>query len=199
VKHAAATAELAERAAMYALGAMTQNEARTFEDHLVDGCDVCRIEADQFQVTVEALATATPDLEPPATVPGRVLAAVQMEAAHKQAASATISPFAFVRAGEDGWQETMGGVLIKPLHVDEESGIMTSLVKMAAGMNLPPHEHGGVEQLFILEGDCRVQGQTLGPGDYHRAMPGSVHESTYTEHGTTFLLVAPREYRFIEA
>jgi len=76
---------------------------------------------------------------------------------------------------------------------------MTSLVRMAPGTGLPRHQHLGVEQFLIIEGDCIVHGERLGPGDYHRALSGSVHETTTTENGTTFLLVAPKEYRILES
>src|SRR5205085_7027271 len=107
-------------------------------------------------------------------------------------------PFVSYRADEDGWQQWSEGIDFKPLFVDETSGQMTSLVRMQPGTALPPHQHLGVEQFLIIEGDCNVHGERLGPGDYHRAMGGSIHETTYTETGTTFLLVAPKEYRIVE-
>jgi anti-sigma factor ChrR (cupin superfamily) len=83
--------------------------------------------------------------------------------------------------------------------MDNSSGLATSLVRMRAGTSLPRHRHRGVEQFFVIEGDCRVHGEKLGPGDYHRAETGSVHESTYTLDGTLFLLVAPDSYEVLEA
>jgi len=64
---------------------------------------------------------------------------------------------------------------------------------------LPPHQHLGVEQFFVIEGDCNVAGQRLEPGDYHRAKEGSTHETTYTTGGTMFLLIAPERYAVLEA
>jgi quercetin dioxygenase-like cupin family protein len=74
----------------------------------------------------------------------------------------------------------------------------TSLVRMLPGTRLPMHRHKGVEQFFVLEGDCHVHDEVLGPGDYHRAEAGSIHESTYTESGTLFLLIAPPDYEIIK-
>ena len=206
MKHAARTDELAERAALYALGALTLTESRAFEDHLMDGCEVCQAESEQFQFTVESLATVTPDVEPPTMVLDRLRDDIRgNQAIGGLAGSAAPDKadeshsFVFLRAGDDQWEETMNGVFVRPLFVDPVSGMMTSLLRMAPGTSLPPHEHTGVEQFLIIEGDCQVCGELLGPGDYHRAMAGSVHESTYTENGTTLLLVAPKEYRFVEA
>jgi anti-sigma factor ChrR (cupin superfamily) len=205
VKHAALTDEIVERAALYALGALTQIEAQAFEDHLADGCVVCRREHDEYHLAVEGLALATPDAEPSPDVRSRLLASLGGEPTADRAVAETVaaspaanlSPFFSLHADEDGWQEWDEGILFKPLFVDETNGVMTSLVRMAPGTGLPRHQHLGVEQFLILDGDCIVHGERLGPGDYHRALAGSIHDTTYTEYGTTFLLVAPKEYRLL--
>lgn len=205
MKHAALTDEIVERAALYALGALTQIEAQAFEDHLADGCAVCRSELDAYHLAVEGLALATPAAEPSPEVRHRLLASLSDEPTSGRgedetgtpSLSADTSPFYSLHAGEDGWQQWDEGILYKPLFVDETNGVMTSLVRMAPGTGLPRHQHLGVEQFLILEGDCSVHGERLGPGDYHRALGGSIHDTTYTEHGTTFLLVAPKEYRLL--
>jgi anti-sigma factor ChrR (cupin superfamily) len=209
VKHATLTSEVVERTALYALGALTQIEARAFEDHLADGCVVCQGELDGYQLTVEALALATDDAEPSPAVRHRLLESIgdapqagdQAEgaAAASEPSLANVPAFMSLRAGEDGWEQWDKGILFKPLFIDETSGLMTSLVRMSPGTGLPRHQHLGVEQFLIIEGDCNVHGERLGPGDYHRALGGSIHETTYTETGTTFLLVAPKEYRVLES
>ena len=206
MKHAALTDEVVERAALYALGALTQIEAQAFEDHLADGCEVCRGELDEYHFAVEALAVATPDAEPSPALRERLLASIAGAQDGEAEAETTTrpsppdaQPFVSMRAGEDGWEQWGEGILYKPLFVDEASGLMTSIVRMSPGTGLPRHQHLGVEQFLILEGDCSVHGERLGPGDYHRALGGSIHETTYTEHGTTFLLVAPKEYRILES
>jgi anti-sigma factor ChrR (cupin superfamily) len=207
MKHAALTDQCIERAALYALGALTQIEAQSFEEHLDEGCEVCRRELDEYQFTVKAMAVATPDENPSLTVRNRLLASVGATSvspeadirAANEAAPPMVSPLLSIYAGDNSWEEVANGMFVKPLHVDDASGLMTSLVRMMPGVALPPHKHIGVEQFLILEGDCIVDGEQLGPGDYHRAIDGSVHESTYTVNGTTFLLVAPKEYRVLEA
>jgi quercetin dioxygenase-like cupin family protein len=53
---------------------------------------------------------------------------------------------------------------------------------------LPRHQHLMVEELFVLEGDCHIASeQVVHAGDYFRAEGGSIHGTTYTEAGTTFL------------
>lgn len=205
MKHAALSDEIVERAALYALGALTQIEAQAFEDHLAEGCAVCRSEVQEYHLAVEGLALATSDAEPSPAVRSRLLASLEGDAndggAEVESATvpvaADLQPFVSLLAGENGWREWSEGIMYKPLYVDEASGLMTSIVRMSPGTGLPRHQHLGVEQFLILEGDCNVHGEQLGPGDYHRALGGTIHDTTYTEYGTTFLLVAPKEYRLL--
>jgi anti-sigma factor ChrR (cupin superfamily) len=107
--------------------------------------------------------------------------------------------FGSIFASEGEWQEVQEGVLLKKLYSDRLTGIATSLVRMLPGTSLPVHRHVGVEQFLVIEGDCNVAGQKLGPGDYHRAEAGSIHDTTYTVDGTLFLLIAPERYEVLDA
>ena len=92
-----------------------------------------------------------------------------------------------------------GGCVVEEPACGQGDRIATSLVRMLPGTALPVHQHIGVEQFFVIEGDCHVAGQKLTPGDYHRAEAGSIHESTYTVDGTLFLLIAPERYEVLDA
>ena len=52
-------------AALYALGALSQHEARSFEAHLIEGCPACQAELDQFQRVTESLALSQEEVAPP--------------------------------------------------------------------------------------------------------------------------------------
>jgi anti-sigma factor ChrR (cupin superfamily) len=144
------------------------------------------------------LGLSAAEAKPPHGMRSALLSTLKSDDKHSD--ETTSQPqFLSIRGGEGAWQEMADGVLIKPLFVDNETGLATSLVKMLPGTSLPRHRHRGVEQFFVIEGDCCVHGETLGPGDYHRAEAGSIHESTYTLNGTTFLLVAPDYYEVLEA
>ena len=54
-----------EKAALYALGALSQHEARAFEDHLREGCRVCEDELFEFEKVVGELGYASPGAMPP--------------------------------------------------------------------------------------------------------------------------------------
>ena len=65
------------------------------------------------------------------------------------------------------------------------------LLRMEAGSTFPGHAHHGPEELYMLEGDCLCEGETLGPGDYHRVAGGSDHGLTSTVNGCLMFISAP--------
>jgi len=194
--------EMTDVAALYALGALSQHEARSFEAHLAEGCDICQAEVESFEQTVRAVAYSAAEAEPPARVRAELLAMVSKSGPEQTGESVPtrdMGQVVSILASEGKWQELGKGVLLKLLHLDQATGIATSLVRMLPGAALPCHQHIGVEQVFVLEGDCSIAGQKLTPGDYHRAEAGSIHETTYTVEGTLFLLIAPERYEVLEA
>jgi len=198
----AVTHEMTDVAALYALGALSQHEARAFERHLEEGCAECSAELESFAKTVRALAFSAPDEQPPARVRAELLARLdkpdseQSEAAMKNRESNEVVS---ILASDGEWQESQNGILFKRLYIDKTTGIATSLVRMPPGSALPIHQHLGVEQFYVLEGDCTVAGQNLVPGDYHRAETGTIHETTYTVDGTLLLLIAPERFEVLDA
>jgi anti-sigma factor ChrR (cupin superfamily) len=168
---------------------------------LAGGCGVCRSELEAFAPTVSALAFSAAEQQPPREARSKLLSSLNANRRREQVDStvASAAQFVSIRGEEGEWRELQEGVLIKRLYVDHSIGLATSLVKMLPGTSLPRHRHNGVEQFYVIEGDCHVHGETLGPGDYHRAEAGSIHNRTYTLQGTMFLLVAPPSYEVLEA
>jgi anti-sigma-K factor RskA len=66
LKHDVPTEESQEAAALYALGALSQHEARAFEIHLRQGCETCERELREFTGVVDALSASVPEAAPPA-------------------------------------------------------------------------------------------------------------------------------------
>lgn len=202
MKHQALNDETREIITLYALGSLPQQDARHYEQHLSEGCEVCQAELEAVTPILACIGLSASEEEPPPGVRERLLASFSKESeatgkapARKAARSEIIS----IRTTEGRWKEISDGVMAKLLYVDRAGGTVTSLVKMLPGTHLPPHRHKGVEQFFILEGDCRIHDEVLGPGDYHRAEAGTIHRSTYTESGTMFLLIAPESYDILNA
>lgn len=197
MRHLTVNDEVFELAVLYSLGALDEAEARTYEDHLLE-CEICRREKASFDEIASNLAYGAVPQPPTKELKGKLFEYIAEEETRKAKppASIDLSPFISVRADEGEWKNVWNGVMMKLLYVDKSLGVATSLVKMNAGAQLGEHHHHGVEQIFVLEGDCQINGQHFGPGDYHRAEAGSLHSSTYTETGTMFLLVAPLQYDF---
>ena len=201
MKHSEVHTDLIENAALYALGALSQDEARFFEKHLGEGCDLCKAEVEAFGDVVAALSFGVAEETPSEEVKKKLqlrLGEDQRTRSEERTSAILSSHFLSIRSDEGEWQELQKGVLIKQLFIDNKTGIATSLVKMSPGASLPRHRHNDIEQIFIMEGDCHVQGESLGPGDYHCAGPGSIHATTYTRGGTLFLLVAPEHYEVLQ-
>lgn len=202
------TEQAQELAALYALGALTQHEARAFENLLAENGDVLADELAAFESVTAELALAADECAPSPSVRKNLLARIGgiAESAKASSGEEFHLPFAAreftevfsLRSDEGEWMTIGPGLTAKTLFVDQSRDLVTSLVKMAPGGALPPHRHKGNEQFFVLEGDCNVHGTRLGPGDFHRAAAGSVHESTFTVEGTTFLLIAPADYEILQ-
>lgn len=199
--HSAAEDNLRETAALYALGALSQSEARAFEDHLAtDQCEVCLKELETFDALALEIGLSVDEAVPPPQLRESLIERVTEKASPATEAGprADEGSMLSIHGDEMEWTEAGPGILIKELYVDEARGVTTSLVKMLPGTSLPVHRHTGAEQFFIIEGDCTVHGEVLRQGDYHRAAPGTIHYRTYTDQGTLFLLIAPSKYEYLD-
>lgn len=187
-------------AALYALGALEEEEARAFEAHLSEGCDACGAELRDFQSVVGNLGLAAHDAEPPADVRGRLLERVSAgDAKSSEPRSLCGEGFLVVRAGEGQWLSTSdAGVSFKLLYTDRERGTFTTLVRMEAGAHIPAHRHLGVEQCLVIEGDLRAGDVSMSAGDFNCSLPGSIHEELTTDGGALFLIVGPERYEVVE-
>lgn len=186
-----------EQAALYALGALSQHEARAFAERLAAGDAAYAAEARSFERVVEALCFSAPVAVPSDAVRERLLAKAAATPPMAQPAAATppANQLVATRYKEIQWKDCGNGVLAKLLYKDPVAGTLTRLYKLAPGTTFTEHTHPGAEQCFILEGDFIVNGESFGPGDFHCATPGSKHQHITTTHGTTLLVITPLDYR----
>jgi anti-sigma-K factor RskA len=94
VKHERTTDEISERAALYALGALSQHEARAFESHLRDGCAVCETELRQHERVAEMLGLAAHPAPPPSYLRDLLAARIEREPREGISPAATAAPSA---------------------------------------------------------------------------------------------------------
>jgi anti-sigma factor ChrR (cupin superfamily) len=88
------------------------------------------------------------------------------------------------------------GIDIKVLMEDKDTGLMTSLTRMAPGAVLPLHEHTGIEQTYVLEGRLVDEEGEVKAGEYVWRPAGSVHIATAPE-GALLLGMFLRPNRFL--
>ncbi len=194
--------ETRERASLYALGMLSQHEARAFEEHLAEGCEACEDELRSFEDVAGALAFAPPAVAPPAAARGKLLERLaQNGSARKSAAifdALGEQDFLIVREDQGSWQELSEGIFIKPLFVDKGRGTMTSLYKFLPGSQVPSHPHTGIEECYVLAGDFEAaNGEVLGPGDYTCAPAGSFHPTARTKNGALVLIIQQANHEML--
>ncbi len=200
--HSVAEEETNERAALYALGALGQMEARAFEEHLAEGCEACAAAYRDFEQTSGALAFAAPEASPSPIVREKLSALLAEETKQEPATSRSLhsvpAQFLTLRNEEGEWRKVAEGILAKQLFADPQTRTVTSLFKMLPGTRIPMHRHHGVEQCYIIEGDFHADDKVLGAGDFHCALAGSTHKPVYTVSGALLLIVATEGYEVME-
>lgn len=95
-----------------------------------------------------------------------------------------------LKAAEMQWKpHRMEGVEIVVLFIDEVNRIRNLLVKAAAGVTYPFHQHHGIEEIYMLEGELVIDEEVYLAGDYIRSYPNSIHAPS-TSTGCMFLIRA---------
>ena len=81
-----------EKAALYALGALSQHEARSFERHLAEGCSSCEVAMLQFDQVVGALAFELTPATPSVYLRDMLLARIEREGQSENVSTSRTQP-----------------------------------------------------------------------------------------------------------
>ena len=167
-----------------ALQALPSSEVAVVEA-LLSSCEECRQEMETLRPIVGSFVSWPTDLlRPPPSLWGRL--------AHRIAKETGKEPM--LRPPEQSsklqWEEVAPGICIKILASDAEKDRATALVRLDPGFDYPAHEHAGVEELYLLHGELKIDDRTLYPGDFIRAEAGSIDHRVWTETGCTCVLLA---------
>src|ERR1700691_4253761 len=183
--------EASDGAALYVVGALSGEEAREFEAHLKQGCEVCAAEVKAVSRVTDELAEAVPPQAPSAKLRERVLDKIASEVRARNSATIDKNGMRFMLSNLMPWEETATkGIETKVLFRDAAHGMVTVLVRMAPGTSSRHHRHAAVEESYVLEGDVTISGVEMKAGDYCRAEPGSVHTGISTRGGCQFITIA---------
>jgi quercetin dioxygenase-like cupin family protein len=162
------------------MNVLPAGERSAFEAH-VHECVACREELEALRPVVDGFVDWPTDvLRPAAPLWGRL--------AERIGAAASTVPDARW-ADEPEWNEVAPGIACKLLAKNEKSGYVSMLVRLAPGVEYPPHSHAGVEELHLLDGELWIDDRKLYPGDYNRAEPGTSDSRVFSETGCTCVLM----------
>ncbi len=194
-----------EWAALAALGALNPEESAAYQEHLADGCLVCEGDVRSFEEAAGQLGFAAAAAAPSADLRARLLQRIQAETeqpgANAEPARGPERAILFdegglliARSTEMDWEAApLPGISSRVLFNDPKRQYTTQLVRMEPNTTYPSHRHSEVEELYLLEGDLLVEGQTMRPGDYCRAEPDSIHGQVGTKSGALFLVLSSQQ------
>ena len=90
----------------------------------------------------------------------------------------------FVSVAQLPWEETdFEGITVKTLLMDKETGLLTALMRMAPGAELPDHEYMLIEQTYVLEGHLVCPEGECEEGNFVWKPAGSRHKAWSPEGG----------------
>src|ERR1700677_3553217 len=185
--HQRLTDEIAESAALYALGVLSESERSALDQHLEEGCFICQSEISHFGNLLALWAQQTP-LSPPSSLRQKILEIIREKPTSPANTHTPVllnkSGLTVVRTTEMEWKPgPTPGLWIKVLFDDAEHDMTTTLVRVGPGARYPSHRHKNVEELFILEGELQVEGIELAVGDFCLSQPNTVHQGSYSKSG----------------
>ena len=106
----------------------------------------------------------------------------------------------FVDVEHMPWEKTAyPGIEQKTLVVDQQSGMLTALMRMAPGANLPEHEHVKIEQTYVLEGSLMCPEGECKAGQFVWRPAGSRHHAWAGPRGGLFLAIFQAPNKFFQA
>ncbi len=205
--HQTITDELREQAFAFAVGSLSEVEAKAYRRHIA-GCAVCRSEERSARSLAADLAVSAPRVTPPRSIRERLLERVFAPAQGAKATpeptpvqtwktwagaatGAGAPPFAYAFAADAVWEPTgVDGVKVRRLFVDAESDRVAMLIRMAPGTSYPGHLHAGPEDCFVVEGDLYAHDFSLTAGDYRRASRGATDPVQSTRGGCLLFIVS---------
>ena len=122
----------------------------------------------------------------PEPLPDAAHARVRRQLLRRIAADSTERHLA-LPAGPAGWQPFGAGLSIKVLH--ESGGVMSYLVRLEAGAELPAHRHPMDEECVVLEGEvCIGDKLRFGPGGFHLGRKDVLHDRLHSPTGGVIFL-----------
>lgn len=182
--------EIREQAVQYAAGLLDGSGRDAFEALLATGDPVAVAAAESALASVEALIGTAPVYKPRPHVKSRLMAAAT--GSKPTGFQEAWEGVTVLRQGDGKWRETgYPGVTFQILHLDKETRMSTSILKLEPGALYPPHHHTAVEQCLVLSGDVRFGNKLqIHAGDFEKAETDTDHESLTSDTGCELLIIS---------
>ena len=172
-----------DQVVLYALRGLPAGEIPVVEAQ-ISGCAECRRHIDALRRILESFVFWPTDvLRPSVSLWERVAQRIAGETGKP-----LVSPLSQVMAKPE-WEEVAPGISCQLLATDVEKERVSMLVRLAPGVEYPPHRHAGVEELYLLHGELMINDKKLYPGDSNRAEADTVDHRVWTETGCTCVLM----------
>jgi anti-sigma factor ChrR (cupin superfamily) len=167
----------------YVMQMLSRNEAAGVKAHL-ESCAECRQELDTLQSIADRFVFwPTNVLRPSASLHERLARRIAADTSEE-----AVQPPAG-QWQEPPWEEVAPGIFCKLMATDTERHRVSMLVRLLPGVEYPPHQHAGREELFLLDGELWIDDRKLYPGDYNCAEAGSGDKRVWSETGCTCVLI----------
>ncbi len=174
----------AELAPLYALDLLDAEERLWIEAQVL-ACPDLAEELASYQAAVGVIPYSAPTMPMAADLKDRLFDRLGLEPVEAVPGLPPESPpdlkmFA-IRSADLDWQpRRIEGVQAVVLFRDEVSRTHHLLVKAAAGVVYPFHQHEGIEEIYMLEGELIIDDEIYLAGDYIRSYPNSIHAPSTT-------------------
>jgi quercetin dioxygenase-like cupin family protein len=167
---------------LYALRALSPEEMSTAEAQ-ISQCAECRGQLDSLRPTLESFTFWPTAVLRPVSLWERLAQRITQETGE----APVLPPPEAPRKPE--WEQPAPGISCQLLATDLEKGRVSMLVRLEPGIDYPPHRHAGLEELYLLDGELRIDDKTIYPGDYIRAEAETVDHRVWSETGCTCVLI----------
>lgn len=202
-------------APLYALNVLSDSDRAWVEAQIAE-CPDLALELAEFEAAVSVLPYAAPPVPVAPDLKDRLFQRIGRATPAPQTSAETTTAFPglvarllersattlinrdAIPSQEVKWEPyIVPGIRIARLHTDLVNRMVTGLLQAEPGSRYPLHSHGGVEEIFMLQGDLIVGDRVYGSGDYIRSTPGMVH-APETRHGCMFFFRASMDNAFLE-
>jgi anti-sigma factor ChrR (cupin superfamily) len=175
--------DYSETTCAHALGALPAADMPAAEAHIA-ACADCRRELEAIRSMADRfVAWPTDVLRPSPALQARLSDRIAAESGTPRVAP---PPRLWT---EPDWEQVAPGIQCKLLAADAERHRISMLVHLEPGASYPPHDHSGVEELHLLDGELWIEDRKLLPGDYNYGAPGTGDTRVYSETGCTCVLI----------